>query len=56
MNRKAIIQKGKGGRTLHVTLGTKSKERIIDPSGFLTKSSSRGLSVDKQQAFFNWKA
>jgi hypothetical protein len=55
MGRKAMTVQGASGRVIRVTVGVKAKERILDPIGFLTKSST-GLTKDEQAAFADWKA
>jgi len=55
MPRKVMMVQGSDGRAIRVTLGAKAKERIVDPAGFLTKSSP-GLSKEEQEGFSNWKS
>jgi hypothetical protein len=56
MSRKIYSVKDKHGRPIRVSVGVKSKERLIDPTGFLTQSSSSGLNAEEQKAFSEWKA
>lgn len=56
MSRKQHTIKNVAGRSIRVSIGTSTPERIIDPTGVLTQSSQHGgLNEEEHAAFIEWK-